>query len=655
MHADLAAVCDALIPAVDEAHDTEGYWARCASDQGVAERIIELMRTVKEEDKLAFDQLLGLLSSPLLGLTWMGPLKPARRLRPAQLEKMLQRWSVSRIAMLRQAFNTLRKLTALIYYGDVPAGSSVNPNWNTLGYEPLPSVERNFPQPLPVSVPDKDCVLHCEVLVIGSGAGGSIVAAELAAAGHDVLVVEKGVYTPPQAFTTQEYPMFHRHFEAGALLASQNGSIAVLAGSTLGGGTTINWAGALRTPDDVLDEWGRQHGNALFLENDYRRGFEAVEQRTHVSTGYRHNPPNKHLRDSARRFGYLADDIPMNIRMPEDMPEEMAWQAAGFSCLGDRFGIKQGANETFLRDAVQAGARLLTQTQINKITVQNGAATGATGFASQPDGRQVSVEIKAGKVVLSAGALHTPVLLLKSGLSHPQIGENLYLHPVAPVAAFFQRETVPWHGPMMSVVLHQFARIGEGWGFRLETPPIHPGLAAFALNWENGAFFKRDMASIRHLAVHICLVRDRYGGRVTVGERSGQPLIHYQLHPFDRHHVIRGVQESVRMHALARAARITVLHNKPEHFYLNHDDEDAFIAKIPHMKWEPNYFNLFSAHQMGTARMGGNANYPVKPNGETREVRQLFVVDTSLFPSASGVNPMLSVQALAWNLAQGMK
>ena len=651
----LTAICNTFLPSIPRPNDPDGYWARCASDLDVPARIIALMNGAKAEDRLAFNQLLDLLASPWLGLTWLGPLRSADRLRPEQRLTLLRRWAASPLPDIRNAFNSLRKLTSLLYYGDVPAGGTSNANWKTIGYQPLNQFIQPDPAPLPTLRPMADTLLHCDVLVIGSGAGGSVVAAQLAAAGQEVLVVEKGGYALQHEFNQQEVPMLTRHFEAGGLLASQNGFITVLAGSTLGGGTTINWAASLRTTDYVLEEWATRHGNPHFLEKSYQQGFDYIEQRNSVHREFTHNPQNQALLHAAHQLGYRAENIPMNLRFPADMPPETAWQASGFSCYGDSFSIKQGAVQTFLRDAVQHGARLLPDTDVEKITIRQGMATGAEANSRRPDGTTVRVTIKAKRVVVSAGSLHTPVLLLKSGLQHPQIGRNLYLHPVAAVPAFYNRDMLPWYGPMMSVIIQEFTRLDDNWGFRIECPPIHPGLGAFALSWENGEQLKSDLAKLRRIAVHVCLVRDRFGGQVTVGKRSGQPVIHYNLQEYDRRHLVRAMQESVRLHQAAGAEEIAVLHNQPLRFYPKKEDLTEFLPQIAAKDWGINRFSLFSAHQMGTCRMGGQSGDPVQPNGETREVRNLFVADASLFPSASGTNPMLSIQALAYHVAQEMK
>jgi choline dehydrogenase-like flavoprotein len=645
----LRAICNAFIPSIVREHDEGGYWRRNAADNGVPERILALVSGLKAEDKVQFEQLMDLISSPMLGLTWFGPLRSADRLTTRQIEKMLQRWAASPLPLLRNAFQNLRKLTTLIYFGDVPDGSTANPSWQSIGYAPEDAYIRPDESPLPLFEVGDASELYCEVLVIGSGAGGSIVAATLAAAGQDVLIVEKGGYAPKQAFTQQEFPMIQRHFEAGGLLASKDGGMTILAGSGVGGGTTINWAGCLRTPDFVLEEWGRTHGNPQFLEKDYARAFEAIEKRNSVSDQWAHNPQNAALWNAAQALGQDVGNIPMNLKMPSTMPPDAAWRATGFSCIGDAYAIKQGAVQTFLRDALEHGAKLLPNSTVQRVTTRSGVATGAEILH---DGHKIRIHAK--RVVVAAGALHTPVILKKSGLCHSQIGKNLFLHPVATVAALHEQDTLPWQGPMMSVVVREFARLHEGWGVRIECPPIHPGLGASALAWTGGEAFKAEMLELRRTAVNLCLTRDRFGGEVSVGKQSGQPVVDYKLSEYDKKHLVRGLQEAVRLHAAAGAERVTVLHNQPLHFFPKKDKLSAFLTSVERHNWGVNRFGLFSAHQMGTCRMGGSKDYPVKPNGETREVRNLYVADASLFPSASGTNPMLSIQAMVWHLAQGL-
>jgi choline dehydrogenase-like flavoprotein len=642
----LSAICDTFIPSIAKPNDQNSYWKSSASDLNTPQRIVELLGSMKAEDQAQFQQLLQLISTPLLGLTWFGPLKGAQELTQVQIQKMLLSWSKSGLSDIRNIFGTLKKLCGIIQYG------MNDTHWKSIDYQLVNddiAIENSPIQPLLIQ---KNTVLECDVVVVGSGSGGGLVAAQLAAKGKKVIVVEKGIYLRDHEYTQRELPMINALYEGKGLVTTKDGSVTILAGSTLGGGTTINWAGSLRTPDYVLEEWAKKHDNPHFLETDYKKGFEFVEQRNHVNTNFgKHNPHNRLLRDAALAKGYAVSDIPLNLRQPEGISDETFWKAQGFSCIGDVHGIKQSNNKTFLRDAVLKGAEILTQTHIEKVTIQHGEAVGVEGYYTNAEQQRYTITIKAKKVVVSAGSLHTPVLLMRSGLRHEEIGKNLFLHPVMPIPALYKERIDAWYGPMMSVVVNQFANLDNGYGFRLECPPTHPGLLAVAMPWENGEQYKTDALTTPYNGVFFALVRDKFGGKIKISPTSKQPEIHYWLSDYDKKHFIQGVQEVVRMHAVAGAERVTLIRNQAEYFYPKQENIENFVQKIATLPWKPNQFGLFSAHQMGTCRMGGNANSPVKPTGETREVKNLFVADASLFPAPSGTNPMLSVQALAYHVA----
>jgi choline dehydrogenase-like flavoprotein len=648
-HAALTALCDTFIPSIVKSNDQNDYWKTSASDLNTPQAIIDLLSGMKKEDQAQFEQLLQLISTPLLGLTWFGPLKGAQDLTPAQRQKMLLSWSGSSISDIRNIFGTLKKLCGIIQFG-------ANDNhWQNIDYQLVNQNVAIENSPIRPLVLDKDTVLDCDVVIVGSGSGGGLVAAQLAAKGQKVIVVEKGIYLRDHEYTQRELQMINTLYEGKGLVTTKDGSVSILAGSTLGGGTTVNWAGALRTPDYVLEQWAKEHDNPHFLDPAYKKGFEFVEQRNHVTTDFgAHNPHNRLLRDTAQAKGYSVADIPMNLQKPEGVSDEVFWKAQGFSCVGDVHGIKQSNNKTFLRDAVAQGADILTQTHIEKITIKQGEAVGVEGFFTNAQNQRFQVTIKAKKVVVSAGSLHTPVLLMRSGLRHKEIGNNLFLHPVMPIPGIYKERIDAWYGPMMSVVVNQFANLDNGYGFRMECPPTHPGLLAVATPWESGEQYKNEALATPYNGVFFALVRDKFGGKIKISPQSKQPEIHYWFSDYDKKHFLQGAQEVVKLHAAAGAERVTLIRNQAEYFYPKKDNLDHFVQKIASLPWKPNQFGLFSAHQMGTCRMGGNANSPVKPNGETREVKNLFVADASLFPAASGTNPMLSVQALAYYVAGEM-
>ena len=210
----------------------------------------------------------------------------------------------------------------------------------------------------------------------------------------------------------------------------------------------------------------------------------------------------------------------------------------------------------------------------------------------------------------------------------------------------------------MSRVSKQFSNLdGNGYGFALEVAPAHPGLTAATFPWVSATQHRRLVAQMDQMANMIALTRDYYGGRVEV-TAAGKPVVHYQLHPHDKQHVQRGILEALKVHYAAGAREIYAPHNNPLRFH-REDGDSAFVRflrRVEDCGIEPNALPLFSAHQMSSARMAGRPQQGVlKPTGETWEVRGLFVADGSALPTATGVNPMLSIMGAAHVIAQHIK
>lgn len=649
----LRALADTFIPPLpDDPH------ARTSGAAGV--NLSKLEQAIQAQPLGAqkeFGLLLDLLEKPVLGLTWLGPLRPFRALTPAQRERLLQSWAASRVPQLRKGFHALRKLFTFLYYGgSQPAGNPAA--WARAGYPGPDAAELvDSPRPLQTLKPTQDTTYDCDVLVIGSGAGGGVVAGELAQAGFDVLVLEKGPYCHGCDFTQREVDMMGKLYDARGTLSTRDGSIGLLAGACLGGGTTVNWAGAFQTPDYILQEWAREHQAPHFLSPEFQASLEAVTCALSVNTNHaRHNAQNQALWDGSTRLGQQVELIPRNEKGLTD--SEGHFRALGYSTLGDAHGLKQGTLNTYLRAAYEHGARLLADTAVRRVTVENGQATGAEATHTAADGHPVQIRVRARRVVVAGGAIQTPALLLRSGLRHPHLGRHLHLHPTVVVSARYPWAMNAWHGPSMSVVNDSFTRLhGTNFGAKLETPPAHPGLMSMVLPWLSGAQHHEMMRDASHLGSFIVLTRDRAGGRVRL-DPQGAPLIDYTLSEFDRASMLAGVRAAAEIHAAAGAHTIYLPHGtlptlRAEDGRLTNPEA---LAQLESLSWRPNQFGLYSAHQMSTCRMGGDAaTHPLKLSGETVEVENLFVADASAFPACSGVNPMLTVMALAHFTAQGLK
>lgn len=653
----LTIICDTIIPAFDiqgeQAEITE-FWKRKAADLQVAEAILATMETMPEEMQAEFRQLLDLLDNSLfLGFT-TGYFSKFSTLTPEKREKILQKFANHFLPPLRQIFSVLKKLSTFIYYGSSPNGKD-NPNWAALQYQlpqfPLKQEENSTTtriKPLEIL---QDCVFSCEVLVIGSGAGGGVVAGELAKAGIDVLVVEKGIYRHHTEYDNREAESVASLYDSKGLLATKDGSVTIFAGSNLGGGTTINWAGSLKTPDYILEEWAKEADLPFLLSKDYQKGFEAVMQKTNVNTDETiHNAQNQKLWQGSEKLGHFLKLMPRNVQgcAKHDTKE------CGFCSLGCRHNAKMSVTKTYLQEAYQKGARFLTGVEIEKLVIENGKVTGAIGFYRNNTPETKKITIKANKVVVASGAIYTPLLLQKSGLKHPAIGKNLYLHPTAVVSGLYEESIKSWEGVMMSAINDEFARMTENFGFKIETPPVHAGLFGLGMPWTSAKQHKELTLQAHKTAHFIILTRDKFGGTVKAN-RHGRVEIHYKLHEFDKKHLLKGFEEAIKIHLAAGAKETFIPHNTMTSFKKG-ENISNLAEQIQQLSWQPNRYGLFSAHQMGTCRMGGNkTTHAVAPTGETYEVKNLFVADASLFPRCSGVNPMLSIQVLAYWVAQGIK
>jgi choline dehydrogenase-like flavoprotein len=645
----LEAVCNALMPSIADVEDPRGLMSRSASDLDVAGSLVGALAGMDGQTQARFRQLLGFMGSPLFGLLLAGRPKGFARL-PARLqERVLKRMAESPFAMLRQAFQALKRPVAFIFYS-APIGGA-NPNWEAIGYEAItpPLAARATPKPIRTLAVDADVELTADAVVVGSGAGGSVVAAELAEAGKDVVVLEMGEYLNEADFSGNEAEMTSRLFLGGGLLATSDLGITVLAGSCLGGGTVVNWSDSLRTPDDVLDEWERRHGLEGVTSPEFQQGFDVAERRMQVSTlDSVPNENNAALRAGCEALGYHWDFIPRNASGCE--------QRCGACQYGCPFGRKRSTVLTFLQDAHDRGARIVSGCRVERIVVRQGRAVGVEGRAG---GRRLVVW--APTVVVAGGSIESPALLLRSGLDNPNLGRHLHLHPVAVVAGFYERPIRAWTGSPQTIKTDQFARIHGDYGFRIEMAPALPGTIASGTSWEGGLQHKTQMLRSAHAAIFFVLTRDTGEGTVTV-DRQGKPVIRYWPNRVDSGFLVQGMQEIVRIAFAGGASSVSTTHSPP----LRLDAErpgavsthslDRFAAEIARRGIAPNRLPLFTAHQMGTCRLGADRLTSVAdPYGQVHGIRGLFIADASGFPTASGVNPMLSVMALAYRVAQRIK
>ncbi len=642
----LRLICDTLAPALAvEQPDPYHLYARPASALNVPKRLAEILHHVAPERVDQIKWVLDLLAQPFANALLGGDGRSFLEMDLNGRTALLRAWADSRFDLMRRVFMTFKRLTLLLFYADADADGE-NPNWEALGY-PKPAAPPSLPKPIQPLVFSEDTTLSTDVVIVGSGAGGGVLAAELSAVGRDVIVLEKGGYHAEADFDGYEVRSQARMFEKGGFMVSEDLSMMILAGSTLGGGTTVNWAAALRTPEHVLEEWAQDYG-VDFTDGTFQSALDAVSARIHVTEAESEaNARNAVLVRGAQALGYAVKPIPRNVKGCADCG------ACGFGCAQ---GAKQGTLKTYLQDACQNNARIAVGVQVDRILIEHGAAVGVEGTAQTADGRRVQLTVKARAVVVAAGALHTPALLLRSGLTNAHIGRNLHLHPSTGAFGFYPEPINGWSGVMMSHYIPHFSNLdGQGYGVAIESAPGHPGLAAVAMPWQDGLQHKQAMARYADLANILIIARDRDSGSVRL-KKDGSPAIFYKLSAYDRVHLLRGVIEALRIHYAAGADWFAAPHHRVPMYRRDEGDFETWLAAVESAGLPSNSFILGSAHQMSSCRMAANpARGAVAPNGETFEVENLFVADASALPTASGVNPMLTIMALAHIVAQRIK
>ena len=534
-------------------------------------------------------------------------------------EQILRAWRDSRLVAKRRAFHGLRRGSLIAYYARTPPSATL--------------VQANGRRIRPLKI-DSDTQLDCDVCVVGSGAGGGVAAAVLARAGLDVVVVEAGEHYEDADFQLAELDAYRRLYLDSAALTTDDGAIGLLAGSCLGGTTTINYTTSFRTPDDVRDNWGEP-----FTSREYDTSLDAVHERLSVTTDEgRPSRRDEVMRRGLERLGWHVASMPRNV---DGCEQGVVCGRCGFGCP---LGAKQSTLVTWLADAHAAGARVLTSTRARRIELANGVARAVEAQTS--DGHTVSVRARA--VVVAAGALQTPVLLRASGLTNENIGAHLHLHPTTGVSGVFDEEIHPWAGTMQALYSDQHRDLdGRGYGLKYETAPIHPGVLVAFAPWESARDHAELVALLPQLTGIGLLLRDRSEGEVRA-RRNGEPRVRYRLIPDDIRHVRVGLDGAAQILEAAGAKLVFSSHARLVAYEPATGTRTQFVRDADAVGYGPGRCTFYAFHPMGSARLGASpVSAATRPDGETWEARGLYVMDGSSFPSASGVNPMITIEAIA--------
>jgi long-chain-alcohol oxidase len=381
-HAALEAIADTFAPG-------DGAAVPPASALGVAGAVAEFAggnRRAAERRQLA--QLLSAWDAPGLGLVGGAGLKRFSGLSQEKRERVLLSWGESRLGARRAVFHALRKASLLLYYAVPAPDGSASPVWDAIEYPgPLGKREDAPPRALSPLHIERDETIECDVVVVGSGAGGGTAAGVLAAAGLDVVVVESGEYYDDADFDGGELGGLTNLYDA-APQASAEGTMTLLAGSCVGGGTVVNYTTSFRTPDRVREEWAA-HGIPAFATEEYSASLDAVCERLGVNSEHGiASSRDRKLEDGCRALGWHVDAMPRNVRGCDQGIE------CGRCAFGCRLGAKQSTAKTWLVDAAGAGARIYTGARAQRVLVEGGAARGVEAVAAE-GGHRLTVRSRA--------------------------------------------------------------------------------------------------------------------------------------------------------------------------------------------------------------------------------------------------------------------
>ncbi|HVY49172.1 MAG TPA: FAD-dependent oxidoreductase [Minicystis sp.] len=481
----------------------------------------------------------------------------------------------------------------------------------------------------------EDLALACEVVVVGTGAGGAAAAYELARRGRAVLLLEEGDYHRRSSFTGRPSRTYrHLYRDAGLMAAIGNVGIPVWAGRAVGGTTVINSGTCYRAPDRTLEYWQRRYRlGSDFSSAGLAPYYERVEQMLQVTQA---NP--LHLGSIAGIIARGAEHLGLSHHaLHRNAPD---CDGQGVCCFGCPTGAKRSTDVSYVPEALKRGAQLVTAAKVEAIEVVAGRARGVR--AKLAGGGKLTVSADA--VVVAAGALYTPNLLRRV-VKSPMLGKNLSIHPASKVVALFDDRMDQHVGIPQGYAIDHYA--DEGLMFEGGSLPFD--VAALSLPW-TGRRFTEMMERYPYLATFGFMIQDTSRGAVRPTPFGSSPLVTYDMNAQDLAKMQRGIELLTEVFLAAGARRVLP-------FVAGQDEvaSKADLARLRARKLRPGDFEVAAFHPLGTCRIGTDpARSCLGPDHEAHDVASLYVCDGSAVPSSLGVNPQMTIMAMALRAAEGI-
>lgn len=488
-----------------------------------------------------------------------------------------------------------------------------------------------------------------DVVIIGSGAGGGTVACELSSLcreGLRIVVLEKGPKLADHEFTGRELEMAQALYEEGAGFLTAEGTMTLAFGCVYGGSTTVYTGTSLPPPERVLRQWGVPGVTSDDLAPRVQK--YVTQNNVHLLADPLINDNNRLFVEGCRRLGYPVGQFPVNVR---------GCRGSSLCNLGCPNQAKQGTDRVQLPRAEANGVEVVTrcealtiQEKAVRVRVQPKPAQGKGEPSPWPPGEHT---VRGKVVVVCAGAIHTPALLLRSGFGKdlPRLGRGFTAHPALIVVAEHPRPITNFVGHPKSFYLDAFAERDR---FVLETCMYFPFTTAKSLVGF-GARHSAFLSAFPRLQMILVLACDQAdpSNRVTIGP-GGRAVVHYRFTPEVVRALVGGAAHSAKIMFAAGADRVHLPVAQPPTLEAQDASRISELAREHHFK--PGKVSVSAAHLQGGCAMGATrADSVTDGRGRVHGVPWLFVADASLFPNALEINPYLTIMALADRVAEKIR
>ncbi|HEX5393175.1 MAG TPA: GMC family oxidoreductase [Rhodocyclaceae bacterium] len=492
-----------------------------------------------------------------------------------------------------------------------------------------------------------------DVAIIGSGAGGGTVARLLAEAGLKTLVIEEGPLYTARDFQLDERQAYGELYQEAAGRKTRDKAISILQGRAVGGSTLVNWTSSFRTPRPTLDHWQKEWGWDFATPEAMEPWFKAAEQRHSVAAWpFPPNANNDALALGLTRTGRQAHGVPRNVRG--------CWNL-GTCGLGCPTNAKQSTLVACLPQALDRGGILLSRARVERLVRQgdriNEVRLRPMDRKGQPIATAEEVTVRARGVVLAAGAIGSPAVLLRSDLPdpHKRVGMRTFLHPVVLSGAIFDRPIEGFYGAPQTIYSDDFVWPKDGSaGFKLEVPPTHPLISSIVMAG-HGKAHRQHMAQLDRLHIQIALLRDGFhpessGGQVRL-DKHGYPEVDYPISDYLWQGMRRALHVMAELQFAAGAKEVRPVHTDA-HSARTLDEAKKMIDALP---MRALHTRVVSAHVMGGCALSPDPQRGVaRLDGRHHHLENLWIADGSIFPTSIGANPQLSIYSFAGRIAAGV-